>query len=108
MKWWWARFNIHSIDGLPGLRAAHLVDNVPVGLQVTGADEPPSDGSVVILGNRVPKAGMLERVRAAVEAGVGGWSFEERVRMVVAFSLGLLVAAVYVQVVPGQRGCRRG
>ena len=105
MKWWWARFNVRSLDGLPGLRAAHLASSVPVpGVLPAGADEPPSDGSVVILGNRVPKAGVGERVRWALGSGLGWETMGgEGVRLVLAFSLGVLGAAVWVQVLG--RGC---
>ena len=54
---------MRSLDGLPGLGAAHVTDAVPRmgeeakrALKAPGAaPEPPSDGTVVILGNKVPR-----------------------------------------------------
>ncbi|TFK82479.1 hypothetical protein K466DRAFT_500243 [Polyporus arcularius HHB13444] len=97
MKWWWAKTNLHSIDGLPGLHSAHITDAVPrATVHLEGAGEPPSDGTVVVLGNRIPK----ETMRALLVPA----SREEVVRLVLAVTLGVTVAAVYVQVV-GLRGC---
>ncbi|KAH9933943.1 uncharacterized protein BXZ73DRAFT_45993 [Epithele typhae] len=103
LKWWWAAHNTRSLDGLPGLHRAHVVDRVPRGVVRAGRDEPPSDGTVVILGNRVPKAGLGQRAGAWVLA-VGGVEREEVGRMMLAFSVGVLIAAVWVRVVGGA-GC---
>ncbi|KAL1940581.1 hypothetical protein VTO73DRAFT_8016 [Trametes versicolor] len=57
MKAWWTGWNVRSLDDLPGLRSAYLSDApLAAGGEVRGEAEPPSDGSVVILGNKVPKA----------------------------------------------------
>ena len=106
MKWWWASANVRSLDGLPGLRTAHLSDIVSVGVEALPAaqtaDEPPSDGAVVILGNRVPAAGPLERARAwtcfwaAAVIGEGG-ARGEVWRLALAFAIGVATTAVYVR-----------
>ncbi|EJF58548.1 hypothetical protein DICSQDRAFT_66872 [Dichomitus squalens LYAD-421 SS1] len=108
MKWWWAGWNLRSIDGLPGLDTAHVVDAVPRmgeeakrGLKAQGAaPEPPSDGTVVILGNRVPRAGRWEAALGRLTPASG----EEAVRLVLACSLGMAIAAICVGVV-GMRTC---
>ncbi|TBU51643.1 hypothetical protein BD310DRAFT_833860 [Dichomitus squalens] len=108
MKWWWAGWNLRSIDGLPGLDTAHVVDAVPRmgeeakrGLKAQGAaPEPPSDGTVVILGNRVPRAGRWEAALGRLTPASG----EEAVRLVLACSLGIAIAAICVGVV-GMRTC---
>ncbi|KAI0716109.1 hypothetical protein C8T65DRAFT_642076 [Cerioporus squamosus] len=92
MKWWWAKTNLRSIDGLPGLHTAHVADAIPKAtVHLRGAGEPPSDGTVIVLGNRIPK----ETMRALLVPA----SREEVVRLVLAVTLGVLVVAVYVQVV---------
>ena len=55
-----------------------------------GAPEPPSDGTVVVLGNRVP----TEMMRALLVPA----SREEMVRLVLAVTLDVMLAAMYVQV----------
>ncbi|KAI0641202.1 hypothetical protein C8Q79DRAFT_1003903 [Trametes meyenii] len=104
MKAWWAAWNQHSVDGLPALRGAHLSDIAPLaGREVRGEGEPPSDGSVVVLGNRVPKGergpggdrkGGLVLVLGNVLLPQG-WA--ELVRMMWVFALGAVVASVYGQ-----------
>lgn len=59
------------------LADAHVVDTVPrTGAEAharqRGVREPPSDGSVVILGNRVPRSEVWERPEAGVDAGEEG------------------------------------
>ena len=91
MKWWWAKMNLRSMDGLPGLHTAHVTQVVPkASVHPVGAPEPPSDGTVVVLGNRVPK----ETMRALLVPT----SREEMVRLVLAVTLGVMLAAMYVQV----------
>lgn len=98
MKAWWTGWNVRSLDNLPGLRSAYLSDApLEAGGEVRGEAEPPSDGSVVILGNKVPKArgAVGERMRAGkvlLPGGVG-----EMVRLVCVFVLGLVLATVYGQ-----------
>ena len=104
MKWWWVHWNLRSLDGLPGLAHAHIADAVPrTGAEAherqRGVHEPPSDGSVVILGNRVPRAGVWERL-VWVLARKG-----EAVRLLKAFSLGVVVAAVCIMVAGGREAC---
>ena len=109
MKWWWAGTNLRSLDGLPALGVAHLSDEVPrmgekarMALKAPGAaPEPPSDGTVVILGHHMPKAGVVERVLANLTPA----SREEILRLVLACSLGAAVAAVYVKVMAWARVC---
>ncbi len=93
MKRWWVEWNLRSIDGLPGLDHAHVTDDVPrtgeeARTRQRGVPEPLSDGDVVILGNRVPKAGMWERLVLV--------RWEEVVRLVLVFFLGAVFAAVCV------------
>lgn len=102
MKWWWVQWNLRSIDGLPGLDHAHVADEIPrTGEEARprqrGAPEPPSDGDVVILGNRVPKAGMWERLVLA--------RGEEATRLVLAFSMGVVLATVCMAMVSDRLAC---
>ena len=102
MKWWWVHWNLRSLDGLPGLAHAHITDAVPrtgdeARERQRGVREPPSDGSVVILGNRVPKAGVWERL----VWGKNG----EAVRLLLAFSLGVAFAAFCIMVVGSREAC---
>ena len=60
-----------------------------------GAPEPPSDETVVILGHQVPKAGLVEQVLADLTPA----GREEVVRLVLACSLGVVVAAIYMRAV---------
>ena len=93
MKWWWAKMNLRSMDGLLGLHTAHITQVVPVpkaSVHPVGALEPPSDGTVVVLGNRVPR----ETMRALLVPA----SREEMVRLVLAVTFGVMLAAMYVQV----------
>ena len=91
MKWWWAKMNLRSMDGLPGLHTAHVTQVVPkASVHPVGAPEPPSDGTVVVLGNRVSK----ETMRALVVPA----SREEMVRLMLAVTFGVTIAAMYVQV----------
>ncbi|OJT07933.1 hypothetical protein TRAPUB_1144 [Trametes pubescens] len=75
LKAWWTGWNVRSLDGLPALRSAYLSD-APLGAggEVRGEAEPPSDGSVVILGNKVPKArsAVVERLEAGKVLLPGG------------------------------------
>ena len=59
------------------------------------APEPPSDETIVILGHQVPKAGVVERVLADSTPA----SEEEIVRLVLACSLGVVVATIYLKMV---------
>lgn len=93
MRWAWVTMNQKSLDGLAGLRHAHIADAIPKkGILPDGPvdSEPPSDGTVEILGNRVRK----ETLRALLELK----SKEEVVRLVLAVFVGIGVAAVYVQI----------
>ena len=105
MKAWWASLNLRSHDGLPGLRSAHLSDlPLETGVEVQGLPEPPSDGSVVILGNRIPKASLGARLwHAARETVQLPETRAETTRLVIVFVLGLLFATVYGQGVKGLR-----
>lgn len=101
LKLWWASLNQRSHDGLPGLRSAHLSDlPLETGVEVRGLPEPPSDGTVVILGNRVPKASPLGVGIAELWAGKEALvprSGAEAVRLAVVFVLGLVLATAYGQ-----------
>ncbi|KAI0369987.1 hypothetical protein BV20DRAFT_967355 [Pilatotrama ljubarskyi] len=110
MKHWWASMNLRSLDGLPGLLSAHLSDAaLEMGIEVKGVDEPPSDGSVVVLGNRVPKGQTGPPAAAPSKVGVGKvvglagalvpQSRGEAVRLVWVFVLGLVAASAYREVV---------
>ncbi|KAI0668733.1 hypothetical protein C8Q78DRAFT_1097804 [Trametes maxima] len=102
MKAWWAAWNQRSVDGLPALRGAHLSDVAPrAGREVKGEQEPPSDGSVVVLGNQVPKGrrGPVGERKGGLLPVLGrtmlpqGWA--ELARMVWVFVLGAVVASLY-------------
>ena len=83
--------NLRSMDGLPGLHTAHVTQVVPkASVHPVGAPEPPSDGTVVVLGNRVRK----ETMRALLVPA----SREEIIRLVLAVTFGVMIAAMYVQV----------
>lgn len=101
LKLWWASFNQRSHDGLPGLSSAHLSDlPLETGVEVRGLPEPLSDGTVVILGNRVPKASPLGVGIAELWAGKEALvprSGAEAVRLAVVFVLGLVLATAYGQ-----------
>ena len=89
----WATLNQRSIDGLVGLRQAHISDVVPkMGSLPKGVatKESSSDGTVVILGRRFPK----EAVRALVVPA----NREEVVRLVLAMCVGVGIAAIYTQI----------
>ncbi|KAI0638783.1 hypothetical protein C8Q77DRAFT_1213550 [Trametes polyzona] len=95
MRAWWVSMNLRSLDGLPGLRSAHLSDAaLETGVAVRGEPEPPSDGTVVILGNKIPKGQRAGEVRKGVllPQNVG-----EAVRLLVVFVLGLVIASAYGQ-----------
>ncbi len=102
---WSVQWNLHSIDGLLGLDHAHVADNVPradreAHPRQRGVPEPPtlSDGDIVILGNRVPKAGMWERLVLA--------RWEEVVRLVpLAFFLAAVVTVVCMDGVGAKEAC---
>ncbi|KAI0353187.1 hypothetical protein OH77DRAFT_1458632 [Trametes cingulata] len=115
MKHWWASMNLRSLDGLPGLHSAHLTDaTLETGIAVKGVDEPPSDGTVVILGNKVPKGqtGLaVGRLRVGKDGGLVGafealapQSREEAVRLVWVFVLGLVAASAYGRVIQSVSG----
>ena len=76
---------------LPGLHTADVMQVVPkASVHPVGAPEPPSDGTVVVLGNRVRE----ETMRALLVPA----SREEMVRLMLAVTLGVMIAAMCVQV----------
>ncbi|KAI0770947.1 hypothetical protein BD413DRAFT_476875 [Trametes elegans] len=82
---WWAAMNQRSLDGLPGLRHAHLSDAVLESAPRVNGEQKPSAskrqaGSEVV---EVAVAGVLPRSKA------------EGVRLVLVFVLGLALASVY-------------
>ena len=96
MRWMWATLNQRSIDGLVGLRQAHVSDVVPKmgslakGVSRVATKEPSSDGTVVILGRRIPKETVMALLVPA--------SREEVLRLVLAMCVGVGIAAVYTQI----------
>ncbi|EJF58546.1 hypothetical protein BD309DRAFT_929263 [Dichomitus squalens] len=86
LKAYWEEKNLHSIDGLPGLATAPGVEKTPECTDVMKKADNAEDGTVVVnsTANVAGKGGHATGVRRVQE-------------LVVAFALGVAVAAVYVQ-----------
>ncbi|OSX68132.1 hypothetical protein POSPLADRAFT_1129625 [Postia placenta MAD-698-R-SB12] len=85
LKAYWVKENLQSLDGLPAMRAAHLSEVMPRHIPANGEwGKGARDGGVDADGSEV--------------ASVRKNTNEEMVRLVLAFSMGIAVAAVYVKV----------
>ncbi|KAI0353191.1 hypothetical protein OH77DRAFT_1522671 [Trametes cingulata] len=98
LKAYWVEKNMRSIDGLPGIAHAQDVERVPVCRDAMKRADAAESGEV-------PKPNGVSKGKVAVANGDVVKRGLERRRVeewLVAFALGLVVAAVYVQVVrPG-------
>ncbi|THH15288.1 hypothetical protein EW146_g5156 [Bondarzewia mesenterica] len=80
---YWLETNMKSIDGLPGMRSAHLSGKVPESRLV-------KDGKVIKEENET-----IVRAKGGVHRAVEVRKETDWVKLVIAFMLGLMVASIY-------------
>ncbi|KAH9836815.1 uncharacterized protein C8Q71DRAFT_759973 [Rhodofomes roseus] len=102
LKAYWIKENLKSMDGLPAMKAAHTSRTTPV--------HGPPRGEWGKEGKELLQSDKQDVVNGSVSAAVGlqklktvidGLDGSEVTRLVIAFSLGVAITAVYIQTVGG-------
>jgi len=94
LKAYWAQENTISLDGLPGLQVAHETLRVPRYEQAVMGSKEEQEKFLAALKAKMQGPVVAQRQNK----GILDMSRDELVRLVLAFSLGLAVAAAYMQV----------
>ena len=100
LKAYWIKENMHSIDGLPAMKAAHTTTVTPVHAPPRG-----EWGKDVQASKSTQQSGVGNGHGAALklQSPIGDWNWNstELLRLAIAFSLGAIITAVYIQSVGG-------
>ena len=106
LKAYWTEQNLASIDGLPGLATAPTAEKLPRCTDVMKKADSAEDGRIVVNGSaedgRIVVNGSANGSAVAVKGlpnTVGG--IRRTQELVVAFALGVAVAAVYARLAAG-------
>ena len=102
LKAYWIKENLKSIDGLPAMKAAHTTTTTPVHAPSRG--EWGKDSQAF---HSSEQNGVRNDIGAAVtqvqtsRSPIGDWNSTELLKFAVAFSLGAIITAVYIQSLGG-------
>ncbi|KAH9931291.1 uncharacterized protein B0H18DRAFT_1083570 [Fomitopsis serialis] len=102
LKAYWRKENLKSMDGLPALQAAHISRTTPTHAPPRG--EWGKEGNALHHAVRKDAGNGAARPSLALQkpkAVFGGMDAAEVTRLVIAFSLGVAITAVYIQMVGG-------